>query len=140
MAISTTATFRAAPDAVWRAVLQLVREAGYPVTGTNQAARQIQYQASGGAFAWTQEVEVSICEAGDGETMLTVTAKAAGAATLAQGGQQRKLVGFVLTELGKKFPLVEGEVSSVKAPGTSGCLGGVVLLVAGACSLVRLVV
>jgi hypothetical protein len=35
MAISTTATFRAAPDADWRAVLKLVREVGYPVTGTN---------------------------------------------------------------------------------------------------------
>jgi hypothetical protein len=72
--------------------------------------------------------------------MVTVTDRAAGAATLAQGGQQRKLVGFVLTELGKTFPVVEGQPASSTAPGTSGCLGGVVLLVAGACSLVRLVV
>src|SRR5436305_2083005 len=106
MAVSNTATFRAAPDAVWRAVLKLVREAGYPLTRTDQAARQVGYQASGGAFAGAQQVEVSVCEAGEEETMVTVTAQAAGAGTLAQGGQQRKLVGFVLTELGKSFPVV----------------------------------
>ena len=131
MATSQTVTFKADPDKVWGAVVKLVTGAGYAVAQTNQAAKQIVYQASGGGWAWAQNVQVSITGVDDGETMVTVLAEAAGQASLTEGGQQRKLIAFVLDELPSKFERADHQHQPVNAPGTSGC-AGMVLLIAGA--------
>ena len=143
MATSQCVTFKADPDAVWGAVVKLVTGAGYAVAKTDQAAKQIVYQASGGAFAWAQDVQVSITGVDEGETMVTVLAEAAGQAALTEGGQQRKLIKFVIDELNKKFPLADNQPQPVNAPGTSGCFGMLFLIIGagvGLCDLVGLLV
>jgi hypothetical protein len=130
MATSESVTFKAESDKVWSTVVKLVTGAGYAVAKTDQAAKQIVYQASGGGWAWAQNVQVSVTSLDEGETLVTVLAKSAGQATLTEGGQQRKLIAFVIDELSKKFPLVENQSQPVNAPGTSGCFG-MILLIAG---------
>ncbi|MCZ2340764.1 MAG: hypothetical protein LC104_03085 [Bacteroidales bacterium] len=131
MATSQTVTYKADPDEIWRAVVKLVTRAGYAIAQTNQAAKQIVYQASGGGWAWAQNVQVSITSVDDDETMVTVLAEAAGQATFTEGGQQRKLIVFVLDELDKMFERAVHQHQPVNAPGTSGC-AGMMLLLSGA--------
>jgi hypothetical protein len=108
-----------------------VAAAGYPVAKTDQGAKQIVYQASGGGFAWAQNVQVSVTGVDDYESMVSVFVEAAGQATLTEGGQQRKLIAFVVDELSKKFPLCDHQPQSA-APGTSGCFGVAVLMLSAA--------
>jgi hypothetical protein len=131
MATSQSVTFKADPDKVWGAVMKLVTSPGYAIAETNQAAKQIVYQASGGGWAWAQYVQVSVTGVDEGETMVTVLAEAAGQATLTEGGQQQKLIKFVIGELSKKFQLAENQRRPVHAPGTSGCAGLILVLVGG---------
>jgi hypothetical protein len=131
MATTQSKSFQAPPEQVWAAVIKLVTSAGYSVTETNAAARQIVYRASGGGWAWAQSVKVSVAGVAENETLVTVHAEAAEQVTLTEGGQQRKLIAFVFDALQRQFPLAAGQQNIADAPGTSGCFGGVLLLVAG---------
>ena len=132
MATSHSVSFKASADKVWGAVVKLVTAAGYPVARTDQGAKQIVYQASGGGFAWDQNVQVSVTGVDEDETMVSILVEAAGQQTLTEGGQQRKLISFVVDELSKKFPLSDHQPQSAAAPGTSGCVGVALLLVSAA--------
>lgn len=122
------------PDKVWGAVVKLVAGAGYPVAKTDQAAKQIVYQASGGGFAWAQNVQVSVTGVDENETMVSLLVESAGQSTLTEGGQQRKLISFVVEELSKTFTLSKHQPKTAAAPGTSGCMGVSMLLFCGAAS------
>jgi hypothetical protein len=135
MATSQSVTFKADTDNVWGAVVKLITGAGYAIAKTDQAAKQIIYQASGGGLAWRQNVQVSVTGVHEGETIVTVLAEAAGQATFTEGGQQRKLIQFVLDELAKKFEMAEHQHQPVNAPGTSGCVGMVLLLLGSGTAL-----
>ena len=102
MATSHSVSYRAPADQVWAAVVRLVTAAGYPVARTDQAAKQIIYQASGGGFALAQNVQISVTGVEDDETMVSILVQAAGQQTLTEGGQQRKLISFVVDELSQK--------------------------------------
>lgn len=132
MATSHSVSFKAPADKVWGAVVKLVTAAGYPVAKTDQGAKQIIYQASGGGFAWAQNVQVSVTGVDDDETMVSILVEAAGQQTLTEGGQQRKLISFVVEELSKKFPLSDHQPQAASAPGTDGCFGVALLLVSAA--------
>jgi hypothetical protein len=133
MATSQSVTFQAAPGQVWPAVVKIINGAGYAVSETNAAAMQIKYKASGGGWAWGQLVTVSVAGVGDNETMVSVTAEAEGQATLTEGGQQRKLVRFIIDNLAKALPMAANQPTAVGAPGTSGCFGMLLFLIE--CSL-----
>jgi len=136
MAKSQSATFHADADRIWGAVVKLVSAAGYAVSETNVAAKQIKYEASGGGWAWAQRVTISVTGVGDNETMVTVKAAVAGQATLTEGGQQSKLIKFVIDKLAESFPLSENQATPIMdAPGTSGCLGMVLVLMCTGLSL-----
>jgi hypothetical protein len=122
--------FNAPADKVWGTLIKVVTAARYPIAKTDQAAKQIVYQASGGAFAWAQNVQVSVTEIEDDETMVSIVAEAAGQSTLTEGAQQQKLIAFIVEELSKKFPLAEHQPQTA-APGTSGCAGVMLLLISG---------
>ena len=128
MALSQSVTYLADAKAVWRAVVRLVHAASYPVVETAEGDRRIVYQASGGSWASQQTVRVSVTSVGDDEVLVTAHVAATTHATLAEGTQQRKLLEFVFSELDKKFEKGE-EQAPVKAPGTSGCAGAVLLFV-----------
>lgn len=132
MATSHSVSYRAPADQVWAAVVRLVTAAGYPVARTDQAAKQIIYQASGGGFALAQNVQISVTGVEDDETMVSILVQAAGQQTLTEGGQQRKLISFVVDELSQKFPLVTQQPQVNPAPGTSGCVGIAVLVIVAA--------
>jgi hypothetical protein len=132
LATSHSVSFKAPPDKVWGAVVKTVTAAGYPVAKTDQGARQIIYQASGGGFAWAQNVQVSVTGVDDDETMVSVLVQAAGQQTLTEGSQQRKLISFVVDELSRKFPLSDHQPQTASAPGTSGCFGVAFLLASAA--------
>lgn len=122
MATSGSVTLAADSNKVWGAVVRLVNAANYPIIETDQAAKQIIYRASGGGWAWAQNVQVSVTDLGEEECLVTVIAESAGQASLTEGGQQRKLVQFVIEELSKKFPLAAQQSQPVQAPGAGGCL------------------
>ena len=130
MATSHSVSYRAPADQVWGAVVRVVTAAGYPVARTDQAAKQIIYQASGGGFAWAQNVQISVTGVEAEETMVNILVQAAGQQTLTEVGQQRKLISFVVDELSKKFSLVTRQPQVEPAPGTSGCVGIAVLVIA----------
>jgi len=135
MATSHSVSYKASADKVWGALVKVVTAAGYPVARTDQGAKQIIYQASGGGFAWAQNVQVSVTGVDDEETMVSILVQAAGQQTLTEGGQQRKLISFVVDELSKKFPLSDHQPQIATAPGTSGCFGVIAIcggLVGGA--------
>ena len=131
MATSHSVMFNAPADKVWGTLIKVVTAAGYPIAKTDQAAKQIIYQASGGAFAWAQNVQVSVTQIEDDETMVSILAEAAGQSTMTEGAQQQKLIAFIVEELSKKFPLAEHQPQTAAAPGTSGCAGVVLLLISG---------
>ena len=131
MATSHSVMLNAPADKVWGTLIKVVTAAGYPIAKTDQAAKQIVYQASGGAFAWAQNVQVSVTEIEYDETMVSILAEAAGQSTLTEGAQQQKLIAFIVAELSKKFPLAEHQPQAAAAPGTSGCAGVVLLLISG---------
>jgi hypothetical protein len=129
VAKSQSVTVEAEAEKVWGAVVKLVNAAGYAVSETNSAARQIKYSASGGGWAWGQVVTISVTGIEDNETMVTVKAESGGQASLTEGGQQGKLIQFVIDKLTEKFPVSEQQAKAVSgAPGTSGCAGMVFLL------------
>lgn len=123
MGMSATKTYLAAVDEIWGTVLKIVSESGYPIARTDQAAKQIVYRASGGGWAWEQEVTVSMSGVGDGKTLVTVFVQSAGQATFTEGGQQSKLINFMLDELGKSFRLDATPIQKTTAPGTPGNSG-----------------
>jgi hypothetical protein len=123
MATSHSAMLNAPADKVWGTLIKVVTAAGYPIAKTDQAAKQLVYQASGGAFAWAQNVQVSVTEIEDDETMVSILVEAAGQSTVTEGAQQQKLIAFIVEELSKKFPLAEHQPQAAAAPGTSGCAG-----------------
>jgi hypothetical protein len=118
MATTQSKTFQATPDQVWVAVVKLVRRAGYSIKETNAAARQLVYQASGGGWAWAQNVKVSVVGVDEGETLVTVLAEAAEKGTLTEGPQQQKLVAFVFDALKKQFSPVVERGQHAEAPGS----------------------
>ena len=132
MATSHSVAYKAPSDKVWGSIVKLVAASGYSVVKTDQGAKQIVYQASGGGFAWAQNVQVSVTGVDDEETLVSILVEAAGQETLTEGGQQRKLISFVVDELGKKFPFAEHQPQATAAPGTSGCAGMALLLICGA--------
>jgi hypothetical protein len=137
MAKSQSVTFEAEADKVWGAVVKLVNAAGYAVSETNSAARQIKYSASGGGWAWGQLVTISVTGIEDNETMVTVKAESSGQASLTEGGQQSKLIQFVIDKLTEKFPVSEKQAKAVSgAPGTTGCASMVFLLAGTAFAVV----
>lgn len=140
MATAQSKTFQADPDKVWGAVVKIANGAGYTIKETNAAAKQIVYKASGGGFAWGQLVTVSVSGVEDDETIVTVRAEAEGQATLTEGGQQRKLISFMFGQLEEKFPVSENQKQIANAPGTSGCMGMVLLLLTGAVGMALSVV
>ena len=133
VATSQAVTFVAGGEKVWSAVVKLIHGAGYTIIETDQAAKQIIYQASGGGWAWAQNVQVSVTPAGESETLVTVLAEAAGQETVFEGTQQEKLIKFVFDELSKRFAVAENQPQVTNAPGTSGCL--VIVLVGTMLSL-----
>src|SRR5262245_12960145 len=103
MATSHSVSFKADADQVWRAVVRLVSSSGYPLLKTDASAKHLTYQASGGAFAWRQNVQVSLVEVEQDAVVVTVLVEAAGHSTLTEGFQQRALISFVFDELAKTF-------------------------------------
>jgi len=132
MATALSRTFEADPDRMWGAVIKIANASGYTIKETNAAAKQLVYKASGGGWAWGQIVTVSVTGVDETETVVTVRAQAEGQATLTEGGQQRKLIGFLFDKLEEKFPLSENQKQIANAPGTSGCFGMAFLLVSAA--------
>jgi hypothetical protein len=97
-------------------VVKLVMAAGHPVVKTDQGAKQIVFQASGGWLAYTQEVNVSVVSVDADETIVTIAVQAHGQSSLTEGGKQQELIKFVVDELRKKFPLYdESDASSPAA-------------------------
>ena len=88
MPLSSSVSFKAGPDKVWGSLIKLITAANYTITKTDQGAKQIVYQASGGGWAWKQEVQVSVTGIDEDETMVTVLAQSTGQSTLTEGGQQ----------------------------------------------------
>lgn len=127
MAVSQSATFAAEPDKVWGTVVKLVTGAGYAVVKTDRAAMHLVYQAKGGAWAWAQNVHVSVSSVDEGETMVTVFAEAAGEFSFTEGALQRKLIGWVIDELSDRFDMIAMKRPKAAAPGTSGCAGFILL-------------
>ncbi|NBR06328.1 MAG: hypothetical protein EBT92_11205 [Planctomycetes bacterium] len=140
MSTSSSVSFKASPDKVWGAVVKLITSANYTITKTDQGARQIVYQASGGGWAWKQSVQVSVTGIDEDETMVTVMAQAAGQSTLTEGGQQRKLINFIIDSLCEKFQLAENQKSLNNVPGTSGCFGLIMLILLGAAGIVAVLI
>jgi hypothetical protein len=140
MAKSQSVTFEAEANKVWGAVVKLVTAAGYAVSETNTAAKQIKYSASGGGWAWAQLVTISVTGVEDNETIVTVKAESAGQASLTEGGQQSKLISFALDKLTEKFPVSENQTKATSGapgtPGTNGCAGLVLLLAVTVLSVV----
>lgn len=137
MALSHSVSFRGPADRVWGAVVKLVMAAGHPVVRTDQAARQIVFQASGGWMAYTQEVQVSVVGIDANETIVTIAVAAHGQETLTEGGKQQELVDFVVEELSKKFPLFDEEEeaappSTPARTATGGSTGTLVIMRASA--------
>lgn len=132
MSTSSSVSFKAGPDQVWGAVIKLITSANYTITKTDQGARQIVYQASGGAWAWKQSVHVSVTGIDEDETMVTVMAQSTGQSTLTEGGQQRKLISFIIDSLKDKFPIAQNQKPLSNVPGTSGCFGLIMLILLGA--------
>jgi hypothetical protein len=60
--------------------VKLVTGSGYAIAKTDQAAKQIVYQASGGGWAWAEDVQVNVTGVDEGETTVRVLAEAAGQA------------------------------------------------------------
>ena len=56
---------------------------------------------------------VSVTGVEDNETLVTVKAEPAGQAALTEGGQQSKLISFVIDKLTEKFPLSENQAKPV---------------------------
>lgn len=61
--------------------------------------------------------------------MVTVKAEASGQATLTEGGQQRKLINYILENLANKFQVIEDQAEPSGAPGTGGCFGFFLLII-----------
>lgn len=129
MASSQAVTFKAEPDRVWGAVLKIVSAAGYTITETNAAARQIKYDASGDAWAWAQTVTVSVAGITDNETLVTVNVEAKDNWSLTEGSRQRQLIKHILDELSTQFPAVAVQPQQAGTPNTSGCFGLLLLLI-----------
>ena len=68
MATSHAVMFNAPADKVWGTLIKVVTTAGYPVAKTDQAAKQIIYQASSGGFTWAQKISVGGASAADGSS------------------------------------------------------------------------
>jgi len=136
MSTSSSVSFKAGPDKVWGSVIKLITSANYTITKTDQGAKQIVYQASGGGWAWKQEVQVSVTGIDEDETMVTVLAQATGQSTLTEGSQQRKLISFIIDSLSEKFEVAENQKSLSNVPGTSGCFGLMMLILLSAAGIV----
>jgi hypothetical protein len=127
MPTSQTVIYKAEPDKVWGAVVKLVTTAGYAVVKTDQAARQIVYQVPAKGINWAQNVMISVTGVEADETLVTVLAESV-QFSYAEGSKQRELVGFIVTELDKKFPKAPVQ-PAMNAPGTSsGCLVALLII------------
>ena len=127
MSTSSSVSFKAASDKVWGAVIKLITSANYAITKTDQGAKQIVFQASGGVWAYKQSVQVSVTGIDEDETMVTTEVHATYLPTLTQGGQQRKLINFIIDSLRKKFQLADNQKSLSYGAGASEFFGWIII-------------
>lgn len=131
MATAKSASFLANSNDVWEAVIDIVISAGYTVLETDAAAKKIRYSAKVNSLTTVaQIVQVSVVGAAD-KALVSLNVNST-QFYLLEGPLQKKLVQYVMSELGKRFTLA-AQKSDSNAPGTgSGCMGMVLLLVGAA--------
>lgn len=130
MAMAHSVTYGADSTKLWGAIVKIVSSAGYTIAETNEATKQLVYKASGGGFAGAQLVTVSASKVEENETIVTVLCEAERHATLMEGGQQQKLIEFMFDQLGQQFPRAANQPQIANAPGTAGCFGMLLFLLA----------
>ena len=117
--------YKANIDAIWKEVILIVNGSGYQIIQTNEASKSLSYRAGGGGWAWAQDVTIDLSKVEEGKTLVSFFVEAAGTATLTEGGQQKKLINFMVDQLSEKFQIdtMAQAPRIANAPG-AGCFTG----------------
>jgi hypothetical protein len=135
MATAKSVTFEADKDTVFATTIQIIRDAGYIISETNDAARKIIYFADKPATAvWqTYRFEITITVSGASGfaadtamfTMRTVGITNFGSAIAGDHFQQdvpfeNELINFVINKLQSQYSVIADAVTISNAPGAGG--------------------
>lgn len=133
MATARSVTFQADKDSLFAATIRIVRDAGYPISETDDAARRINYYADTprrGLFA-SHRFEVTITVSGESQTTattamlsmktvgITVTPRSNGAPEQ-NPTFEGEVIDFIITQLKKRYPVVASATTIANAPGAGG--------------------
>lgn len=128
MATARSVTFQTDKDSLFASAMQIVKDAGYVISETDDAAKKLVYVAKcHKKLSYEHRFEIVITVSGSSqqtstEAMLSI--KAADLLIVPNSGIdvefENQLIGFVITALKKRFKTVVSKESINNAPGAGG--------------------